>query len=118
MVREVSTGSWPGLAHQGRGLGTEMRAAVLHPAFAGLGARAARTAVLDGSAASRRITERLGHRPDGADRVAVRGAARTEERFMPDRAAWESHRRVGARAEGVASCAAMFGAEKFPESAS
>lgn len=38
---QVSTGSWLGLAHQGRGIGTEMRAAVLHLAFAGLGARTA-----------------------------------------------------------------------------
>ena len=36
-LREVVTGSWLGTAHQGRGLGTEMRAAVLHLAFAGLG---------------------------------------------------------------------------------
>ncbi|WP_017539852.1 GNAT family N-acetyltransferase [Nocardiopsis halophila] len=118
VVREVSTGSWLGLPHQGRGLGTEMRAAVLHLAFAGLGARAARTAVLDGGAASRRITERLGYRSDGADRVAVRGTARSEERFVLDRAAWQSHRRVRAHAEGVAACAAMLGAEKIPESAS
>jgi RimJ/RimL family protein N-acetyltransferase len=29
VTREVSTGSWLGLRHQGRGIGTEMRAAVL-----------------------------------------------------------------------------------------
>lgn len=33
--REVVTGSWLGLAHQGRGIGTEMRAAALHLAFEG-----------------------------------------------------------------------------------
>jgi RimJ/RimL family protein N-acetyltransferase len=37
-VRSVETGSWPGRAHQGQGLGREMREAVLHLAFAGLDA--------------------------------------------------------------------------------
>ena len=32
------TGSWLGIRHQGRGIGKEMRAAILHLAFAGLGA--------------------------------------------------------------------------------
>src|SRR4051812_31053178 len=40
-LREVHTGSWLGRAHHGRGYGTEMRAAVLHLAFAGLGAESA-----------------------------------------------------------------------------
>ncbi|MEU1388015.1 GNAT family N-acetyltransferase [Nonomuraea sp. NPDC005730] len=31
--RTVETGSWIGLAHQGRGYGTEARMAVLEPAF-------------------------------------------------------------------------------------
>ena len=38
--RTVATGSWLGRAFQGQGLGTEMRAAVLTLAFAGLGAAA------------------------------------------------------------------------------
>lgn len=42
ITREVSTGSWLGMAHQGRGFGTEMRAAVLLFAFDHLGARTAR----------------------------------------------------------------------------
>ena len=37
-MRSVATGSWLGLRHQGHGIGKEMRAAVLHFAFAGLGA--------------------------------------------------------------------------------
>ncbi|MGH3584978.1 MAG: GNAT family N-acetyltransferase, partial [Pseudonocardia sp.] len=38
ILREVGTGSWIGLCHQGRGIGTEMRAAVLAFAFDHLGA--------------------------------------------------------------------------------
>lgn len=38
VIREVSSGSWVGRAHQGDGIGTEMRAAVLAFAFDHLGA--------------------------------------------------------------------------------
>jgi RimJ/RimL family protein N-acetyltransferase len=38
VLRTVATGSWLGHAHQGRGIGTEMRTAILHLAFEGLGA--------------------------------------------------------------------------------
>ncbi|MDQ1375391.1 MAG: hypothetical protein QOJ09_2729, partial [Actinomycetota bacterium] len=37
-LRTVNTGSWLGQAYQGQGIGKEMRAAVLHLAFDGLGA--------------------------------------------------------------------------------
>jgi RimJ/RimL family protein N-acetyltransferase len=37
VLREVHTGSWLGQRYQGQGLGTEMRSAVLHLGFAGLG---------------------------------------------------------------------------------
>jgi hypothetical protein len=36
VLREVHTGSWLGLRYQGQGIGTQMRAAVLHLAFEGL----------------------------------------------------------------------------------
>ncbi|WP_395292519.1 hypothetical protein ACF9IK_02175 [Kitasatospora hibisci] len=35
VLRQVSTGSWHGARCQRQGIGTEMRAAVPHPAFAG-----------------------------------------------------------------------------------
>ena len=38
-LRQAETGSWLGLAHQGKGIGKEMRAAVLHFLFEGLGAQ-------------------------------------------------------------------------------
>ena len=40
--RRVDSGSWLGLAHHGKGIGTEMRAAALDLAFGGLGAVDAR----------------------------------------------------------------------------
>jgi RimJ/RimL family protein N-acetyltransferase len=51
VLREVGAGSWLGQAYQRRGLGTEMRAAILHLAFAGLGAEyAISSAAPDGAA--------------------------------------------------------------------
>ena len=94
VLREVDTGSWLGLAHQRQGFGTEMRAAVLAYAFDHLGARHARSAVLDGNVASATVSERLGYRPDGVAQVAPRGVPVVEHRLRltPDtfrRPAWE-----------------------------
>ena len=63
--RVASTGSWLGRAAQGRGIGTEMRAAVLELAFRGLGAAAATSGWLEGNAASGRVSEKLGYRRPG-----------------------------------------------------
>ena len=43
VLRTFHTGSWLGRSFQGRGLGTEMRAATLHLGFAGFGAERATT---------------------------------------------------------------------------
>jgi RimJ/RimL family protein N-acetyltransferase len=73
VLREVRTGSWLGLAHQGRGIGSEMRAAVLAYAFDHLGARHAGSEAFEDNAASLRVSERLGYVPDGSELVAPRG---------------------------------------------
>ena len=52
ITREVHTGSWLGQPHQGQGIGTEMRAAVLHLAFDGLGAQEAISTAFERNAAS------------------------------------------------------------------
>lgn len=71
-LREVDTGSYLGREYQGRGLGTEMRAAVLTYAFDVLGAGAARSAYLGDDGASARVSRRLGYRDDGTALVAPR----------------------------------------------
>ncbi|MEV7211967.1 GNAT family protein [Kitasatospora cineracea] len=70
---EVSTGSWLGLDHQGRGFGKEMRAAVLHLAFAGLGARWATSQVFDDNPASIAVNRHHGYLDDGFDIRSRRG---------------------------------------------
>jgi RimJ/RimL family protein N-acetyltransferase len=73
VTREVDTGSWIGQRHQGRGIGTEMRAAVLMYAFDHLGADHARSDAFSDNPASRRVSEKLGYHRDGLRRLAVRG---------------------------------------------
>ena len=80
--REVATGSWLGLRHQGRGIGTEMRAAVLLFAFDHLGATRARSAAFVDNPASLRVSEKLGYRPDGTETVTRRGLAVDEVRLL------------------------------------
>jgi RimJ/RimL family protein N-acetyltransferase/predicted GNAT family acetyltransferase len=67
------TGSWLGREHQGKGYGTEMRAAVLTYAFEQLGAKAARSGWVAGNDPSRRVSEKLGYAIVGSHEIAPRG---------------------------------------------
>lgn len=82
VLREVGTGSYLGREFQGRGLGTEMRAAVLSFAFDVLGAVTARSSYLGDDGASARVSYRLGYRDDGTAVVAPRGEPVTEHRVL------------------------------------
>jgi RimJ/RimL family protein N-acetyltransferase len=109
VTREVHTGSWLGLAHQGRGIGTEMRAAVLLFAFDHLGAVRARSAAFVDNAASLRVSEKLGYRRDGTETLARRGRVTTDVRLLVDPVTF---RRPDWRlaADGVAACLPLLGA--------
>ena len=69
----VGSGSWLGAAFQGRGIGTEMRTAVLELAFRGLGAAAATSGWLEGNRASARVSEKLGYCETGISEISPRG---------------------------------------------
>ena len=107
--RTVHTGSWLGRRHQGQGIGTEMRAAVLVLAFEGLGALAAESGAVEGNAASARISERLGYRPNGETTVTPRGTPVVEHRFRLTRADWRRDL-VPVGIENLAPCLPLFGA--------
>lgn len=76
VVRAVATGSWLGRAHQGQGIGTEMRAAVLTLAFDHLGAQTAHSGAFLDNPRSRGVSDRLGYRPDGVELVQRRPGER------------------------------------------
>ena len=108
--RTVDTGSWLGLPSHGKGFGTEMRAAVLAFAFDHLGAVSARSAAIEGNEASRRVSLKLGYRPDGFDEVSPRGTPVRQETFVLDRADFDRER-WPLSVDGFDECRAMFGLE-------
>ncbi len=110
VLRQVGTGSWLGRRHHGKGIGTEMRAAVLHLAFTGLGAEEAVSSAFADSHASRAVSRKLGYQDNGTARQVVRGAMTTEHRMRLTRAAWERHATTPVTIEGLVACRPMFGA--------
>ncbi len=109
VTREVRTGSWLGLAHQGHGFGREMRAAVLHLAFSGLGAEEATSAAFTDNPASLAVSARLGYRPDGIQRDDVQGRPRVSQRLRLSRADWERADRPAVELGGLGPCLPEFG---------
>jgi RimJ/RimL family protein N-acetyltransferase len=109
ILREVHTGSWLGQQHQGRGIGTEMRAAVLHLAFAGLGAQYATSGAFTDNVASLRVSRKLSYSDDGIERYVRRGQAATVIRLRLDYDTWRSTRTVPVEITGLDPCLAMFG---------
>lgn len=109
--RTVDTGSWVGMAHQGRGVGKEMRAAVLHLAFAGLGAERAETEAFVDNPASIAVTRSLGYEPNGDGIHDRKGRPATMVRYSLSRERWQARRRVDITVDGLEACRPMFGIE-------
>lgn len=118
ILREVSTGSWLGREYHGQGIGTEMRAAVLHLAFAGLGAEYAISGAFSDNAASLRISRKLGYTDNGVDRQVSRGRPATVQRFRLDRQHWEATHAIPVAIAGLPPCVHMFGLPAAPDQAS
>ncbi|MGW0730765.1 GNAT family N-acetyltransferase [Streptomyces mirabilis] len=115
-LREVDTGSWIGLRHQGRGIGTEMRAAVLHLAFAGLKAAEATSGAFADNPSSFRVSSKLGYEPDGIERLTVRGQVTVMRRLRLSRARWEEHQQASVSIDGLSACLPLLGlADKTDE---
>lgn len=109
VLREVHTGSWLGRAYQGQGTGTQMRAAVLHLAFEGLGAQQAVSGAFTDNAASLGVSGKLGYRDDGIQLHAVRGRPAVQQRLRLTRDDWLANRSVPVEIEGLAPCLPLFG---------
>jgi RimJ/RimL family protein N-acetyltransferase len=108
ILRTVDTGSWLGLPHQGRGFGSEMRAAVLQFAFDHLGAVEATSGAFADNPASLRVSERLGYRRNGTKRHLRRGEPATEVllRLTPEdfvRPGWT------VQVDGLDACRGLLG---------
>jgi RimJ/RimL family protein N-acetyltransferase len=107
--RTIDTGSWLGRAFQGRGLGKEMRSAVLAFGFDGIGARFAESAAFLDNAASNAVSRGLGYEENGRGSLAPQGVARETQRFRMSVEAWRSRPGPPVAIEGLDACRAMFG---------
>jgi RimJ/RimL family protein N-acetyltransferase len=105
--RLVGTGSWLGRAHQGRGIGTEMRAAVLELAFRGLAATEAESGWLEGNEASGRVSEKLGYLEVAVRSQSPRGTPVSEHVVRISREDWASP--IEVTIEGLEPCLPLFG---------
>lgn len=107
--REVKSESWLGLAHHRQGLGTEARSALLHLAFAGLGAQTALTDVFRDNAGSQGVSRRLGYRHDGISRDVRDGQVLISDRLRLTRDDWFGTDRMRVDVTGLALCLPWFG---------
>jgi RimJ/RimL family protein N-acetyltransferase len=114
--RTVLTGSWLGLAHQGRGYGTEMRAAVLWLAFEELGALVAESGYVDGNEASARVSGKLGYLANGERLIAPKGTLVTEHTVRITPETWRRDL-VPVTIEGLEPCRGLFGERDLPAAA-
>ncbi len=107
-VHSVDTGSWLGRGHQGQGLGREMRQAILHLAFDGLGAHEALSGAFEDNAASIATSRSVGYEPNGEALAPRRDGSGRTVRFRLSREAWERHRRDDIEIVGLEGCLDMF----------
>lgn len=105
----VSTFSWLGPGYRGRGIGTEMRAAALHLAFAGLGAGEATSEAFIDNHASNGVSRALGYEPNGTSWATRRGDAAPLQRWRLTRDRWDETRRTDIGLTGVEDCLPVLG---------
>lgn len=108
-LRTVSTGSWLGRSYQGKGIGTEMRSAMLHLAFAGLGAEYALSRAFIDNDASIGVSRRLGYEDAGRELVVRREAPAWILAFRLPRSRWEQRRRDDIVIRELDACLELFG---------
>lgn len=82
ITKTITTGSWLSQPYQGRGLGKEMRAAVLLFAFDHLGAEVAQSDAAIWNQSSLGVSGSLGYRKQGIKRVVTRPGELTEQQEL------------------------------------
>lgn len=106
--KTVHTGSYLGREFQGKGYGTEMRAAVLSLAFEGLGAEVAESGYFVGNEESARVSAKLGYEKNGEEVWAVAGKRAIEQKLRVTRETW-NRGLVPVTIEGLEPCLPLFG---------
>ncbi|MBM7785611.1 GNAT family N-acetyltransferase [Tenggerimyces flavus] len=104
----VTTFSWLSVDLRGRGLGREMRAAILHLAFDGLGAKEAGSDAFVDNRGSNAISQGLGYEPNGYEWATRQGEPALLNRWRLTRDAWEKHRRDDIELHNLEACHALL----------
>ncbi|MFC4337947.1 GNAT family N-acetyltransferase [Salininema proteolyticum] len=113
VTRLVNSSSWLGRDAQGKGLGTEMRAAMLEFAFTRLEADFAASESFEGNLASETVSKKNGYEGNGVDTITVAGEAKALNRWLLTRERWERHRRDDIEITGFTpECRPLFGLEE------
>ena len=105
----VSTFSWLAPTARGGGIGQEMRAAALHLAFAGFGAREAISEAFLDNAPSNAISRSLGYQDNGYTWATRRGEPFQLQRGVLPRSQWEAGQRPDIALRGVEECLPVLG---------
>ena len=108
-TKTFKTGSWLTQRMHGRGIGKEMRAAILHLGFAGLGAERACTSAYHDNHSSLGVTRALGYEPNGESVEMRREQADTQLHFTMTRERWQERRRDDIEIDGLEPCLELFG---------
>ncbi|MEU4194374.1 GNAT family protein [Kribbella sp. NPDC026611] len=99
-----TTFSWLSSDLRGRGLGREMREAILHLGFEGLDAKEATSDAFVDNHSSNAISQTLGYEPNGADWATRRGEPALLNCWRLTRDAWEKRRRDDITLHNVEAC--------------
>jgi RimJ/RimL family protein N-acetyltransferase len=103
-----TTFSWLSVDERGRGLGHEMRAAILQLAFDGLGAKEASSDAFVDNRGSNAISRGLGYAPNGSDWATRRGEPALLNRWRLTRDDWETRRRDDIQLHNIEACHALL----------
>lgn len=82
VTRTGETGSWLGLEHQGRGIGTRMRQAICALVFDHLDANEIESGAFVDNASSLAVSRKVGYRPNGTKRYERRGELAIGQRLL------------------------------------
>jgi RimJ/RimL family protein N-acetyltransferase len=104
----VATFSWLSSDVRRHGIGTEMRHAILHLAFEGLGAAEASTEAFLDNVGSNGVSRAIGYRENGVSWATRRGEPALMQRWRLTREDWAGVRRTDIELAGVAECRRML----------
>ena len=104
----VESSSWLATNMRQKGIGTEMRSAILHLAFEGLGAKEAQSEAALENAGSNGISERLGYERNGTSWATHQGRPVNGQRWLLQRTTWQASRRSDIALTGIDECRSVL----------